>query len=94
MASDNMQVSEVICRSCRMRFPSRFLSKLLLERFVSRSLADRDLALNRARARGFTGVRRHGGPLLFRFLTKQTFHNERENFLRVPPEKRPLALEA
>jgi len=50
--------------------------------------------LNRARARGLTGVPRHGGPLLFRFLAKQRFRNLRENFLRVPPEKRPLALEA
>lgn len=51
-------------------------------------------SLSRARARGSTGVLRRGGPLLFRFLAKQTFRNERENFLRVPPEKRPLTLEA
>jgi hypothetical protein len=50
--------------------------------------------LNRARARGFTGVLRHSGTLLFRFLSKQTFRKGRENFLWVPPEKRPLTLEA
>ena len=30
-------------------------------------------SLNRARARGFTVVLRRGGPLLFRFLAKQSF---------------------
>jgi len=39
-------------------------------------------SLIRARARGFTGVLRHGGTLLFRLLAKPTFRKRRENFIR------------
>jgi hypothetical protein len=46
--------------------------------------------MTRAHARGHTGVLRHGGPLLFRFLPKQSFAKSPRTFLRVPPEKRPL----
>ncbi len=48
------------------------------------------LPMTRAHARGLTGVLRHGGPLLFRFLPKQRFRKERENFLSGPSRKAGL----
>lgn len=52
-------------------------------------------SLNRARARGFTGVLRRGGTLLFRLLPKQSLRKERGKLsFGSLPKKRPLALEA
>lgn len=55
-------------------------------------------SLNRARARGFTGVLRRGGPLLrcasygFR-LSENLLQRAQKHFLNLP-KKRPLTLEA
>jgi hypothetical protein len=48
--------------------------------------------LARARARGLSGVLRHGGPLLFRFLPKQSSAKNARTLFRVPHENRSLAL--